>query len=77
MTGSSGGFATKEVGSITSLPNMAIFGIYLNLQKVFDTTDHNILLYKLHNLWIRGVVHNWFRDYLHNRNQYVSVNGQN
>jgi len=39
-----------------------ILGIYLDLQKAFDTVDHNILLAKLANFGIRGVVYNWFKD---------------
>jgi len=45
-------------------------GIYLDLKKAFDTVDHDILLYKLYNYGIRGVVHDWFRSYLCNRQQF-------
>ena len=52
-----------------------VAGIYLDLQKAFDTVDHSILLWKLQHYGIRGVVHSWFASYLHNRMQYTSVNG--
>ena len=44
-------------------------GIYLDLKKAFDAVDYNILLWKLHNYGIRGVVHSWFTSYLNNRTQ--------
>ena len=45
-------------------------GIYLDLQKAFDSADHKILLKKLYNNGVRGEVHAWFhRLYLSNRQQ--------
>ena len=35
--------------------------------------DHNILLKKLHYYGIRGIVNDWFRSYLTNRKQYVTI----
>ena len=48
-------------------------GIYVDLQKAFDTVNHDILLYKLFNYGIRGVVHDWFVSYLSRRQQFVQV----
>ena len=48
--------------------------IYLDLNKVFDTVNHDILLYKLYNYGIRGTVYDWFKCYLSNRFQYTIVN---
>ena len=48
-------------------------GIFLDFKKAFDTVDHNILLSKLYKYGIRGLGHNWFTDYLTNRQQYVKV----
>ena len=36
---------------------------------------HQILSAKLNQYGIRGVSNDWFKSYLFNRNQYVSING--
>ena len=45
------------------------------MQKAFDTVDHQILLAKLNHYGICGVLNDWFKSYLSNRHQYVSING--
>ena len=50
-------------------------GVFVDLQKAFDTVDHQILLAALNHYGIRGVSNDWFKSYLSNRNQYVSING--
>ena len=50
-------------------------GVFVDLQKAFDTVDHQILLEKLNHYGIHGVSNDWFKSYLSNRNQYVSING--
>ena len=47
----------------------------MDLQKAFDTVDHQILLAKLNHYGIRGVSNDWFKSYLSNHGQYVSING--
>ena len=47
----------------------------MDLQKAFDTVDHQILLAKLNHYGICGFSNDWFKSYLSNRNQYVSING--
>ena len=48
-------------------------GVFVDLQKAFDTVDHQILLAKLNHYRIREVL---FKSYLSNRNQYLSINRQ-
>ena len=43
-------------------------GVFVDLQKVFDTVDDKILLAKLNHYGIRGVSSDWFKSYLSNRN---------
>jgi hypothetical protein len=48
--------------------------IFCDLKKAFDTCNHSILLNKLLKLGIRGTELLWFKNYLSNRQQYVSIN---
>ena len=50
-------------------------GIFVDVQKAFDTVEHNILLTKLEYYGVRGLANNWFKLYLSDRKQLVSING--
>ena len=49
-------------------------GIFVVMQKAFNTVDHNILMGKLIHYSIRGVAYSWSESYFKGRKQYVSIN---
>ena len=50
-------------------------GVFVDLQKAFDSVNHN-LLSKLEHYVIRGNVLLWFTSYSSDRYQYIYVNGR-
>src|SRR5437867_911933 len=55
--------------------NKYILGLFIDLQKAFDSIDIDILLSKLLHYGVRGIMFEWLKDYLHDRTQYTFVNG--
>ena len=51
-----------------------LIGLFLDLSKAFDTLDHSILIRKLHNYGIRGILLKLFESYLNNPKQFVICN---
>ena len=51
-------------------------GVLIDLNKIFDTVDHEILLKKLSHCGIRGIANEWFCSYLTKRKQYVIIGNQ-
>ena len=67
--------------SITEhIPNLLdngqyVCGIFVDLEKAFDTVNHTVLCEKLNFYGLRGNVNNLLKSYLSNRKQYVSLKG--
>ena len=47
----------------------SLLSIFIDFTKAFDTVRHDILLQKLYFYGIRGIIHDWFQDYLSHRSQ--------
>ena len=63
----------EELTSSIENKNKTI-GVFIDLQKAFDTVIHNILLKKLDRYGVRGISNNWVKSYLTGRKQYVNIN---
>lgn len=51
-----------------------VIGLFIDLQKAFDTIDHEILVNKMEKYGIRGLSQNWIQSYLEDRQQFVHIN---
>ena len=56
--------------------NKFAIGVFIDLQKAFDTVNHSILLEKLNHYGISGISNTWFKSYLSNRQQFVNIDGE-
>ena len=52
-----------------------VCGVFVDLEKAFDTVHHDILCDKIKVYGLRGKINLLLKSYLTNRKQYVSVNG--
>ena len=64
---------TEKIRQACDSGNFAC-GVFLDLQKAFDTVNHDILLKKLEHYGIRGITNSWFQSYLNDRMQFTTVN---
>ena len=59
---------------MNSMENQEITAVlFLDLQKAFDTVQHDILLKKLHHYGIRGIAYKLMSSYLSGRKQYTKI----
>ena len=79
----------RLLNSVTTAPLASTNGWYLNidkvkytglifidLKKVFDTVDNEIVLKKLPKKYgVTSLKHDWFISYLDNRRQFCKING--
>ena len=49
-------------------------GVFIDLFKAFDTVEHQTLLKKLEYYGIAGNDLRWFKNYLKDQNQFISIN---
>jgi hypothetical protein len=63
--------------SLSNNSNHYSIAIFCDLKKAFDTVDHKILLKKLYKLGVKGLAYEWFKDYLFQRKQFVSLKNVN
>ena len=53
--------------------NQYTLGVFIDLSKAFDTVSHSVLIKKRQMYGIKGINLPWFRRYLANRKQYISL----
>ena len=52
-----------------------VSGIFIDLEKAFDTVNHSIICNKLNYYWFRGKFNDLIKSYFTNRKEYVSIYG--
>ena len=63
------GFREKRSIEFNIDHKLCTCGIFIDLQKAFDTVYHSILLEKLNHYGIRAIINDWFASYLVGRKQ--------
>jgi hypothetical protein len=63
----------NQVSSANNKNEFSI-AIFCDLRKAFDTVNHTILLKKLEKIGVKGIELCWFKNYLTDRKQFVSLN---
>ena len=66
---------TERIREALDNKKLPVSGVFVDLQKAFDTVNHHILLIKLKYYGIRGTINAWFKSYLYNCKHTVIING--
>ena len=61
--------------NISEYPSSQIDMIYLDFSKAFDKVDHGVLLHKMKDIGISGVLGKWMYEFLNSRKQQVRLKG--
>ena len=67
---------TEMIINALDIGKFACGGVFIDLQKAFDTVNHDIFLSKLNHYSIRGVAFDWFKSYLSSRTQYATIKNE-
>ena len=51
-------------------------GVFADLEKAFDTVDHDTFIEKVNHCGVRGVAKDWFISYLKGRRQFVVIENE-
>ena len=65
---------TENIKNLLDSGNV-VCGVFIDLEKAFDTVKHNILCEKLPYYGFRGKIEVLIKSYLSNRKQLVAING--
>ena len=72
-----GKFFEKFIFDTVEAKVIQIDTVYLDFRKAFDSVPHKRLIKKLEGYGIKGILLEWFKNFLNGRQQRVVINGKN